>query len=261
MPTFAANLSFLWGELEFLERFGAAASAGLRQVEYMFPYEHPAEAIAERLREHGLRQALFNLPAGDWAAGDRGIAADPARVQEFRSGVERALDYARTLHAPRLNCLAGLALADVDPHEQRRVLVENVRHAARRLAAEGRTLLVEAVNDRDVAGFLLPRVADAIAVIQEAGEANVALQFDAYHVARIGGDPLGELEAAWGHVGHVQIADHPGRHEPGSGEIDFDAFFARLDALGYAGAVGLEYVPQGSTEDSLGWLARHRATG
>jgi hydroxypyruvate isomerase len=259
MARFAANLSFLWAELPFLDRFAAAARAGFGDVEYMFPYEHPAEAIAERLREHGLRQALFNLPAGDWAAGERGIAADPSRVQEFREGVELACRYARVLDVARINCLAGLRLAGVDPAEQRRVLVGNVAHAARRLAAEGRTLLIEAVNDRDVQGFLLPRVSDALEVIQATGEGNVALQFDAYHVARMGADPLAKLEACWTHVGHVQIADNPGRHEPGSGEIDFDAFLGRLDALAYGGVVGLEYVPQGSTEASLAWLARFRA--
>ena len=251
---FAANLSFLWTELPFLERFGAAAKAGFSQVEYMFPYEHPASAVRAQLHAAGLEQALFNLPAGDWAAGDRGIASDPARVDEFRAGVERALEYADALGVEQLNCLAGRQLDGVEPAVQRATLVDNVRHAARRLRAAGRRLLVEPVNRFDVPGFLVPTTADALRLMRDAGEPNVRLQFDAYHVARMEGDPAARLAQLRDTVGHVQIADSPGRHQPGTGTIDFAAFFALLEDTGYDGAVGLEYVPTPDTAASLGWL-------
>jgi hydroxypyruvate isomerase len=257
MPTFAANLSFLWTELPFLERFDAAAEAGFSHVEYMFPYEHQAGEIRARLDAAGLEQVLFNLPAGDWAAGDRGIASDPSRVEQFRAGVEQALAYAEALDVEQLNCLAGLRLDGVEPALQWATLVDNVRHAARRLRAAGRRLLVEPVNTFDVAGFLVPTTDDALRVIDEAGEPNVLLQFDAYHVRRMEGDPAWRLEAVFDRVGHVQIADHPGRHQPGTGEIDFPAFFGVLDDAGYSGAVGLEYIPTPDTAGSLTWLKRY----
>jgi hydroxypyruvate isomerase len=255
MPTFAANLTFLWTELPFLERFAAAAQAGFSHVEYMFPYEHEAREIRARLDAAGLEQVLFNLPAGDWAAGDRGIASDPSRVKEFRAGVEQALAYAEALNVEQLNCLAGLGLDGATPELQWTTLVDNVRHAARRLASAGRRLLVEPVNTFDVPGFLVPTTDEALRLIDEAGEPNVLLQFDAYHVRRMEGDPTVRLEPLLGLIGHVQIADHPGRHQPGTGEIDFAALFGLLDDAGYPGVVGLEYVPTPDTAESLNWLA------
>jgi hydroxypyruvate isomerase len=257
MPTFAANLTFLWTELPFIERFGAAREAGFAHVEYMFPYEHPAKDVKTRLADNGLEQVLFNLPAGDWAAGDRGIASDPGRVDEFRAGVEQALAYADALNVAQLNCLAGRRLDGVDEAEQWSTLVENVRHAARRLGATGRRLLVEPVNTFDVPGFLLPTTDDALRLLDEVGEAGVLLQFDAYHVQRMEGDPASRLRSLFDRVGHVQVADNPGRHQPGTGEIDFDALFGLLDDAGYPGAVGLEYVPEPDTAASLGWLERY----
>jgi hydroxypyruvate isomerase len=251
---FAANLTFLWTELPFLERFDAAAAAGFSRVEYMFPYEHPAAEVRARLDAAGLEQVLFNLPAGDWAAGDRGIASDPRRVGEFRAGVEVALAYADALGVEQLNCLAGLRLDDVDETAQWSTLVGNVRHAARELRTAGRRLLVEPVNTYDVPGFLLPTTADGLRLIDEVDEPNVLLQFDAYHVQRMEGDPARRLAALLDRVGHVQIADDPGRHQPGTGEIDFAALFEVLDDAGYQGAVGLEYVPTPDTAGSLGWL-------
>jgi hydroxypyruvate isomerase len=251
---FAANLTFLWTELPFLERFDAAAAVGFSRVEYMFPYEYPAADVRERLDAAELEQVLFNLPAGDWAAGDRGLAGDPARVDEFRAGVEQALAYAAVLDVEQLNCLAGLRLDGVEPAVQWATLVDNVRHAARRLGSDGRRLLVEPVNTYDVPGFLLPTTDDALRLIGEVGEPNVRLQFDAYHVQRMEGDPAARLAPLWEQVGHVQIADNPGRHQPGTGEIDFSALFALLDENGYEGAVGLEYVPVPDTAGSLGWL-------
>jgi hydroxypyruvate isomerase len=257
MPAFAANLTFLWTELPFLERFAAAAEAGFSHVEYMFPYEHRAREVRGRLDAAGLEQALFNLPAGDWAAGDRGIASDPGRAKQFHAGVEQALAYADALDAPQLNCLAGLRLDGVEPEVQWATLVENVRYAARRLGAAGRRLLVEPVNTFDVPGFILPTTHEALALLDEVGEPNVLLQFDAYHVSRMGGDPAELLEAVFDRVGHVQIADAPGRHQPGTGEIEFPAFFAVLGDLGYSGVVGLEYVPSPDTAGSLSWLGRY----
>ena len=257
MPTFAANLTFLWTELPFLERFEAASSAGFGHVEYMFPYEHAAEEIRSRLDETGLQQVLFNLPAGDWAGGDRGIASDPGRVSEFRAGVETALKYAEVLEVPQVNCLAGRALDGVDPALQWATLVENVGYAAGRLGTADVRLLVEPVNRFDVPGFLIPTTDDGLRLLDEVGEPAVRLQFDAYHVQRTEGDPASRLRAISQRVGHVQVADEPGRHQPGTGEIDFDALFGVLEEVGYAGAVGLEYVPYPDTAASLGWLRQH----
>ncbi len=254
MPRFAANLSFLWTELPFLDRFAAAREAGFDRVEYMFPYPYAADELRVRLDEAGLEQVLFNLPAGDWAAGDRGIAADPARRDEFRAGVERALVYAEALGVAQMNCLAGLRLEGVEPGRQWSTLVENVRYAAERVRSEGRRLLVEPVNSFDIPGFLLPTTDDALRLLDDVGDADVLLQFDAYHVHRMGGDPVARLEALLERVGHVQIADDPGRHQPGTGTIDFAALFALLDARGYPGTVGLEYVPTPDTAGALSWL-------
>ncbi len=253
MPRYSANLSFLFGEHPFLDRFAAAAEAGFTAVEYMFPYEHPAAEVKARLEDAGLEQALFNLPAGDWAGGDRGIAADPARVEEFREGVGRALEYAEALNCPRMNCLAGLRLEGV---EQWDVLVENVRWAASRLAAQGRTLLVEHINDKDVPGFLLPTTSDVVRLLDAVGDPAIRLQFDVYHAQRMEGDLVNRFRALRERIGHVQIADNPGRHQPGTGEIDFPFVLAQLDASGYKGFVGLEYVPEPDTLASLAWLAR-----
>jgi hydroxypyruvate isomerase len=250
---FAANLTFLWTELPFLERFDAAREAGFACVEYMFPYEHPAHDIRARLDANGLTQVLFNLPAGNWGAGERGIASDPGRIDEFRAGVEEALLYAEALDVPQLNCLAGLRLDDVEESVQWRTLVENVRHAARRLQRAGRRVLVEPVNTYDVPGFVVPTTGDGLRLIDEVDEPNVLLQFDAYHVHRMEGDPVDRLSELLPRVGHVQVADDPGRHQPGTGEIDFAALFQLLEA-GYDGAVGLEYVPVPDTARSLRWL-------
>jgi hydroxypyruvate isomerase len=254
MVAFAANLSFLWTELPFLERFDAAREAGFTRVEYMFPYEHPAQDVRARLDAAGLEQVLFNLPAGDWAAGDRGIASDPGRLEEFRAGVELALAYAETLEVEQLNCLAGLRLDDAVEAVQWSTLVANVRHAAQRLRTAGRRLLVEPVNTYDVPGFLVPTTGDALRLIDEVDEPNVLLQFDAYHVKRMEGEPARRLAELPDRVGHVQIADDPGRHQPGTGDIDFAGLFDVLDDAGYEGAVGLEYVPTPDTAGSLGWL-------
>jgi hydroxypyruvate isomerase len=250
MPRFAANLTFLFGEHPFLERFAAARAAGFTRVEYMFPYGYDAADLRARLDDHGLEQVLFNLPAGDWAAGDRGIAADPGRVDEFRAGVEQARAYAAALDVPRLNCLAGT-------RGDRATLVANLRHAARALAQDGRTLLVEAVNTRDIPGFLVPTNTAAAELLDEVGEPNLRLQFDLYHAHVMAEDLVERLRALLDRIGHVQLADDPGRHQPGTGDIDFAFVLSELDAMGYQGAVGLEYVPEPDTLTSLEWLQRY----
>ncbi len=257
MPRFAANLSFLFGEEPFLERFAAAGEAGFGAVEYMFPYEEEAEAIRARLDDAGLEQVLFNLPAGDWDDGDRGTACDPERVDEFREGVERALEYARVLDVERVNCLAGLRRDELPAEEQWRVLVENVRHAAEAFAADGRTLLVEPLNTYDVAGFFLSTTSEATKLLDEVGAPNLRLQYDFYHVQKMEGNLCERFDGLLDRIGHVQVADNPGRHQPGTGEIDYPFVFGHIDRSGYDGWVGLEYSPDGDSRSSLEWLERY----
>lgn len=259
MPRFSANLSMLFTEQPFLQRLAAARAAGFAAVEFQFPYDWPAEALAQALTQAGVTAVLHNLPAGDWAGGDRGIAADPGRVAEFRAGVPQALAYARVLGVPRLNLLAGRVPAGVSAGLARETLLENIRFAARALAAEGRTLLIEPINTHDVPGFCVHRSDQALALIAEAGEPNVQLQYDLYHAQRMEGDLAATLARALPQIGHIQFADNPGRHQPGTGELNFGFLFAELDRLGYAGHVGAEYLPLGSTESSLdGWAPWRR---
>jgi hydroxypyruvate isomerase len=250
MPRLAANVSTLFPELGFLERFAAAEKAGFKAVEYQFPYSWKAEEIAARVRAAGLQVVLHNLPAGDFARGERGIAALPGREREFRDGVERGIEYAKAVNCPRLNCLAGLAPVD---REHFAVLVDNVRFAARKLGAAGLSLTLEAINTRTVPGFFLSRSAQAIDVLNAAGEGNAFLQYDFFHMQIMEGDLAQTVERLLPRIGHVQLADVPGRHEPGSGEINFDFLLRRLDALGYSGWVGCEYNPQGDTLEGLKW--------
>jgi len=250
MPRLAANVSTLFPEVGFLERFAAAAAAGFKAVEYQFPYQWKAEDIAARVRAAGLQVVLHNLPAGDFARGERGIAALPGREREFREGVERAIDYARAVNCPRLNCLAGLAPVD---REHFAVLVDNVRFAARKLGAAGLSLTLEAINTRTVPGFFLSRSAQAIDVLNAAGEGNAFLQYDFFHMQIMEGDLAQTVERLLPRIGHIQLADVPGRHEPGSGEINFDFLLRHLDTLGYSGWVGCEYNPQGDTLEGLKW--------
>ncbi|SDN62730.1 hydroxypyruvate isomerase [Halomonas shengliensis] len=254
MPKFAANLSMLFTEVDFLDRFAAAARAGFKGVEYLFPYDHPAEEIRRRLEDNGLEQVLFNLPAGDWAAGERGIACHPDRVEEFREGVERAIAYARVLGNTQVNCLAGIQPEGVGDDQARQTLVENLRFAADRLAAEGILLIAEPINTRDIPGFFLNRTEQALAIFDEVGSDNLKLQYDIYHMQIMEGDLAPTIEKYFDRIAHVQIADNPGRHEPGTGEIHYPFLFAHLDRLGYQGWVGAEYKPAGRTEEGLGWL-------
>jgi len=254
MPRFAANLTMLFTEVPFLERFARAREAGFEFVEYLFPYPYEAAELQRRLADHGLRQVLFNLPAGDWAAGDRGLAAAPGREAEFRAGVSKAIAYARLLGVPRLNCLAGKRVAGRSDDEHRQTLIQNARFAARELAQHGLELLLEPINHFDMPGFYLNRSADALKLIEEIGEPNVRLQYDVYHAQREEGELTATIRQQLPRIGHIQIADNPGRHQPGTGEIHFSFLFRQLDELQYAGWVGLEYVPVPETSASLGWL-------
>ena len=254
MPKFAANLSMLFTEVDFLDRFAAAARTGFKGVEYLFPYDHPAEEIRRRLEDNGLEQVLFNLPAGDWAAGERGIACHPDRVEEFREGVERAIAYASVLGNTQVNCLAGIQPEGVSDAEARQTLIENLRYAAGKLSAAGILLIAEPINTRDIPGFFLNRTEQALAIFDEVGSDNLKLQYDIYHMQIMEGDLAPTIEKHLDRIAHVQIADNPGRHEPGTGEIHYPFLFAHLDRLGYQGWVGAEYKPAGRTEEGLGWL-------
>lgn len=256
MPRLAANLSLLFAELPFLERFGQARAAGFDAVECQFPYAWPAREIRARLDTHGLQLVLHNLPAGDWAAGERGIACLPARHAEFRAGLEQGIAYARTLGVQRLNCLAGVAPPGVAEAVLRATLVENLRVAAAALAEAGMTLLVEAINTHDVPGFFINRSTQALALLDELGADNVLFQYDVYHMQRMEGELAATLEKALPRIGHIQIADNPGRHEPGTGEIDYAFLLPWLDRIGYTGWVGCEYLPAAGTLPGLAWRER-----
>jgi hydroxypyruvate isomerase len=258
MARFAANLSMLFTEVPFLDRFERAARAGFRSVEVQFPYEAPAAVIRDRLVSNRLQMVLHNLPAGDWAAGDRGIACDPARVEEFRAGVARAIEYATVLGVPQLNCLAGKAPAGVDDATVRATLVANLRFAAATLKGSGLKLLVEPINNYDVPGFWLNSTAKAISVLDEVGADNAFVQYDIYHAQRYEGELAATLQKHLARIGHVQVADNPGRNEPGTGEINYAFMFAHLQRIGYSGFIGAEYKPAGRTEDGLAWLEQAR---
>jgi hydroxypyruvate isomerase len=260
MPRFAANLTMLFTELPFLERFEAAARAGFSAVEFLFPYEYTPREIAERLEQHRLKLVLHNLPAGDWAAGERGIACLPDRVAEFRSGVTRAIEYAVALGVPQLNCLAGKAPATASADELRATFVDNVGYAAAELKKFGLRLLIEPINTFDIPGFYLNRTDQAVAILDATGADNAFVQYDIYHAQRMEGELTATLRRHFDRIGHIQLADNPGRHEPGTGEINYDFLFAELDALGYAGWVGCEYKPRGTTTGGLAWLRRAMAS-
>ncbi len=255
MPRFAANLTMLFNEVEFLERFAAAALAGFRGVEYLFPYDYDKAELADHLARHGLSQVLHNLPAGDWAAGDRGIACLPDRVGEFQDGVGRALDYALILGCPRLNCLAGIAPEGADPEALEHTFIDNLKFAAKELEKANIMLLTEPINTRDIPGFYLNRSAQALSIIEAVGAANLRLQYDVYHMQIMEGDLAPTIERHRDAIGHMQVADTPGRHEPGTGEINYAFLFDFIDASGYDGWIGCEYKPRTTTEAGLGWLA------
>jgi len=261
MPKFAANLSMMFTEVPFIERFGAAAQAGFAAVEFLFPYEHAAGAIARQLHTHRLANVLFNLPPGDWAAGERGMASIPGRETEFRRGVDDALAYARTLGTPRVHVMAGLLPAGTDRAARRATYVANLRYAASDAARDGIEILIEPINTRDIPGYFLNTQADAHAVREEVSAANLKVQMDLYHAQIVEGDIATKLRQYLPHVGHIQIAGVPDRHEPDTGELNYAYLFRLLDELGYAGWVGCEYRPAAGTVAGLGWMRNAGALG
>ncbi len=254
MPKFAANLTMLFNELPFLERFAAAAEAGFDAVEFLFPYPYDKQELAERLATHRLKLVLHNLPAGNWENGERGIACLPDRTAEFQDGVGRAIDYAKALNVPQLNCLVGIPAASAPRDTTLVTIVENLRFAAKALQQEGIRLLVEPCNAYDIPGFALNRSTEALDVIRAVGSDNLFLQYDIYHMQRMEGELAATLRRHLSAIAHIQLADNPGRHEPGTGEIRYDYLFALLDELGYDGYIGCEYKPRSTTRDGLGWL-------
>ncbi len=258
MPKFAANLSMLFTELDFPARFAAAARCGFAGVEYLFPYAYPKEQLVEELHQHRLAQVLHNLPAGNWERGERGIACHPDRVGEFQEGVTRAIDYARALGCRQINCLAGIAPQGVSASRAREMFVENLRYAAPRFAEHGIKLLIEPINTYDIPGFFLTNTAQALAIMDEVSHPNLYLQYDIYHMQLMEGNLANTIDRNLARIAHVQVADVPGRHEPGTGEINYPFLFQHLDAIGYQGWVGCEYKPLAKAEDGLGWLAGYQ---
>jgi len=261
MPRFAANLSMLFTEVDFMDRFAAAAKAGFSGVEYLFPYDFPAEEIKAQLDANGLTQVLFNLPAGDWAGGDRGIACDPERVEEFRAGVDKAIAYAKVLGNTQINCLAGIAPKGADLGKLEATLIENLRYAAKKLEEAGIRLVMEMINTRDIPRFFLNNTSQALEIRDKVGSSNLFLQYDIYHMQIMEGDLARTMESNLAVINHVQLADNPGRNEPGTGEINYRFLFEHLDRIGYQGWIGCEYKPATTTEatsSSPNITTRHR---
>jgi hydroxypyruvate isomerase len=261
MPRFSANLSMLFTEHDFLDRFDAAARAGFEAVEYIGPYDYEPDVVAARLKKNGLTQALFNLPPGDWAKGERGIAVLPDRVDEFRRSVDTAITYAKALGCGQVNCLAGIAPQGIDAEALENIFVENLRYAAGKLGKSGIRLLIEPINTRDIPGFFLTNTRQALTLVEKVGSDNLYLQYDIYHMQVMEGDLARTIEQNLGRIAHIQLADNPGRHEPGTGEINYPFLYEHLDRIGYAGRVGAEYKPKAGTEAGLGWFREFAGKG
>jgi hydroxypyruvate isomerase len=255
MPNFAANLSMMFTEVPFLDRFGAAARAGFNAVEFLFPYDYPAAQLQEIISRHSLQVVLFNLPPGDWGAGDRGLACDPARVGECRDGVGAALAYAQALGVTQVHMMAGVRPRGVNDETMRETYLDNLTFAARELGAHGLRLMVEAINSRDVPGFYINTSRQALDLIHYANQPNVFFQYDVYHMQIMEGDLAATIKKHLAAIGHIQVANPPFRHEPSdTGEINFPFLFKWLDEIGYAGWIGCEYRPMGTTEAGLHWV-------
>lgn len=254
MPKFCANLTMLFNEVDFLERFEKAAASGFKGVEYLFPYGWEKDRLAEKLQRFGLTQVLHNLPAGDWEKGERGIACIPGREQEFQDGVEKAIEYAKALGCAQLNCLVGIKPAHEPPEKVRETLVRNLRFAAKALGKESIRLLVEPLNSQDVPGFYLVHTKEALDLMEEVAHPNLFLQYDVYHMQVMEGNLTRTISSNIQKIAHIQIADNPGRNEPGTGEINFTYLFNVIDSAGYQGWIGCEYKPARTTQEGLGWL-------
>jgi hydroxypyruvate isomerase len=256
MPKLCANLTLLFNEYPFMERFAAAGKAGFKGVEYLFPYDYSKDALAEALDEHGLVQVLHNLPAGNWAAGERGVACHPSRVGEFQDGVGLAIEYATALGCKQLNCLAGIC-PDAPRDRQRAAFVANLKFAALKLKEAGIKLLIEPVNTIDIPGFYLTGSKQAVEIITEVGSDNLFLQYDIYHMQVMEGDLARTIESELPIIAHMQLADNPGRNEPGTGEINYPFLLGHIDRIGYRGWIGCEYKPRTTTESGLGWAREY----
>jgi len=254
MPKFCANLTMLFNEVPFMERFAAAAQAGFKGVEYLFPYDYDKHALAEALQKNGLTQVLHNLPAGDWGKGERGIGCHPKRSGEFQDGVGRAIEYATALGCKQVNCLAGIRPPHVDPIDARETFIKNLQFAAPKFAEAGIKLLIEPINTRDIPGFFLNYSKQAVDIIKAVGSNNLFLQYDIYHMQIMEGDLARGIESNLALIPHMQLADNPGRNEPGTGEINFPFLFKHIDAIGYQGWIGCEYKPATTTTAGLGWV-------
>ena len=261
MLKFSANLTMMFNEVDFLARFERASKAGFRGVEYLFPYEWEKQELVEELDMHGLEQVLHNLPAGNWSAGERGIACLPQRVGEFQEGVGLAIEYAKALRCSRLNCHVGLTPDKVPVEEVRQTLVENLRFAANALEKEGIRLLVEPLNNQDIPGFYLVHTQDALQLLEEVNHTNLWLQYDIYHMQIMEGNLTRTIVDNLAHIAHIQLADNPGRHEPGTGEINYTNLLRFIDEAGYDGWLGCEYKPAGVTEDGLEWVRHYLEEG
>jgi hydroxypyruvate isomerase len=258
MPRYAANLTMLFNEVPFLDRFERAASAGFKAVEFLFPYAYRLSDLKERLAANKLQVVLHNLPAGNWEGGERGIACLPDRVDEFRQSVAKAIEYGSALGVPQINCLAGKSPAGVADDVLRKTFVENLRFAAASLKAVGIRLLIEPINIYDIPGFYLNRTSQALSIIDEVGSENLYVQYDIYHAQRMEGELIATMQKNLARIAHIQLADNPGRNEPGTGEIHYDNVFDALERMGYSGWIGCEYKPATTTEAGLGWLQRTR---
>ena len=257
MTKLAANLSMMFSEVSFLDRFQAAANAGFKGVEYLFPYEYPAEQIREKLDQNGLTQVLFDFPAGNWDDGDRGIGSIPERSDEFQDGVGTAVEYAKTLGCERLTVLAGKGGVGSDPVDMQETLIENLKFAARAVRGTNIIVLLEAINTIDIPGYSVFSTHQSRDAVETADSPSLKIQYDIYHMQIMEGDVTRTINANFDSIHHYQLADNPGRHEPGTGELNYDFLLSHLDAKGYDGWIGCEYIPIGGTVEGLGWAAKY----
>jgi hydroxypyruvate isomerase len=254
MPQFAANLTMLFNESPFMDRFEKAAQSGFQAVEFLFPYAFSAQEIKKKLEQNKLQLVLHNLPAGDWDAGERGIACLPDRVAEFEAGVTKAIEYANELGVKQINCLAGKIPAGANIDLLRKTFISNLKYASAELKKANIKLLIEPINTYDIPGFYLSRTQQAVEILNEVGSDNLFIQYDIYHAQRMEGELCKTLEANLSNIAHIQLADNPGRNEPGTGEINYVHLFQFIDRIGYKGWIGCEYKPASNTEAGLGWI-------
>lgn len=254
MPKFSANLTFLYTHLDFLDRFAAAAKDDFKAVEYLEPYAYAPEKIASKLQEHNLTQGLFNLPVGNWDGGERGIACLPDRIDEFKAGIDKAITYAKALNCKKVNCLTGIPEGGTASELAEVTLVGNLKYAAEKLAEANITLVFEPINTRDIPGYFVSTTDHAERILDAVGVDNLYIQYDMYHMQIMQGDLIPTYERLKNRIGHIQIADNPGRNEPGTGEINYTNILAALDKLGYSGFIGCEYKPKDGTTEGLGWM-------